>query len=130
MKETLTSLNKELDGVDLVLDKLITKANTSVFEKLCTNCDKIFNTFCTLPIDEIVKTGNAKYAIEILARLKEQVIKLKNYKAALLEFMEMETGTEAIMPSPEEVQEQANNITNTNNKERTLSLENPDSKAA
>ena len=42
MRDTIISLNKELDGVDLVLEKLVTKANVSVFDKLCGK-DKLYD---------------------------------------------------------------------------------------
>lgn len=129
MKEKLESLNKELNGVDLVLDKLEGKSNVSVFEKLCANCDRVFNTFCELDISEIVKSGNAKGALEFLNRLKSQIIRLKNYKEALTAYLEMQN-TEQQMPSVEAIEHQTTNIVNEANKGKNLVLMTEEGKAA
>lgn len=130
MKEKLDSIIKELDGVDLVLDKLESKSNVSVFEKLCANCDRIFNTFCELSIVDIVKSGQAQSALDFLKRLKGQVIRLSNYKEALTAYLEMESASLTNGPSPQAIEAQANNIVNEVNKEKNLSLTKEEGKAA
>ena len=89
MKQKLDSLLEELNGIDLVLDKLEGKNNASVFDKLCANCNRVFITFCEIDVKELVSAGLAKTAIDFLTRLKGQVIRLKNYKEALTEYIKM-----------------------------------------
>lgn len=129
MKEKLDSIIKELDGVDLVLDKLETKSNVSVFEKLCTNCDRIFNSFCEMSIVDIVKSGYANSALEFLRRLKTQVVRLANYKEALTAYIEMENSSN-LGPSTEQIDAQANSIVQEANKAKNLTLNNFEGKAA
>lgn len=126
MKNELELLIKELDGVDLVLEKLVTKSNTSVFEKLCANCDRIFNSFCEMSIIEIVKSGNAKLAIDFLTRLKGQVVRLKEYKEALSDYIEANYN----MPSEQDIQDKATSINNEITKNKNLTLVNDEGKAA
>lgn len=129
MKEKLDSIIKELDGVDLVLDKLETKSNVSVFEKLCTNCDRIFNSFCEMSIVDIVESGYANSALEFLRRLKTQVVRLANYKEALTAYIEMENSSN-LGPSMEQIDAQANSIVQEANKAKNLTLNNFEGKAA
>lgn len=126
MRDTIISLNKELDGVDLVLEKLVTKANVSVFDKLCGNCNRIFDSFCEMSIVEIVKSGNASLAIQFLKRLKEQLQRLYEYKENLVAYIEMENSN--TMPSVEKVNDKATEIATVANK--TLILANQEEKAA
>lgn len=125
MQGTLQSLLKELDGIDIVLAKLETKSNVSVFEKLCANCDRVFNNFCELSIQEIVTNGYADMALEFLQKLKTQVVRLKNYKEVLTEYIKMTNG----MPSVNNIQQTANNVVDMN-KNKNLSLTNNDGIAA
>lgn len=130
MKEKLDELGKELNGIDLVLDKLEEKANVSVFEKLCANCERVFNSFCGLSIVEIVKSGNAKSALDFLNRLKNQVIRLKNYKDTLTAYLEMQQDMQPDMPSVEAINAQAGLIADEVNKAKNLTLMNEEGKAA
>lgn len=130
MKEKLDSIIKELDGVDLVLDKLEGKSNVSVFEKLCANCDRIFNTFCEMSIVEIVRSGYARMALDFLNRLKGQVIRLANYKEALTAYIEMENASLSNGPSVEAVEAKAESIANEVNNVKNLSLNYQEGKAA
>ena len=126
MRDTIISLNKELDGVDLVLEKLVTKANVSVFDKLCGNCNRIFDSFCEMSIIVIFKSGNASLAIQFLKRLKEQLKRLHEYKENLVAYIEMENSN--TMPSVEKVNDKATEIATVANK--TLILANQEEKAA
>lgn len=126
MKEKLDSIMKELDGVDLVLSKLEGKSNVSVFEKLCANVDRIFNTFCEMSIVDIVRSGYANQALDFLKKLRGQVIRLANYKEALTAYLEMENSGLSV----EAVDEQANMIANEVDRTKVLSLDNQEGKAA
>lgn len=130
MKEKLDSIIKELDGVDLVLNKLESKNNVSVFEKLCANCERIFNTFCEMSIVEIVRSGYAKSALEFLTRLKGQLIRLANYKEAIIAYIEMENASINNAPSITDVNQKAEEIATEVNRGKNLTLNNEEGKAA
>ena len=132
MKQKLDSLLEELNGIDLVLEKLESKTNVSVFEKLCSNCDRVFSSFCEFDVREIVNQGLGKSAINFLNRLKGQVIRLKNYKEALIEYINM-TERETMsnnLPSNDALQSQANKINQEVGKNKYLTLQNEEVKAA
>jgi len=126
VKNEIELLLKELDGVDLVLEKLITKSNTSVFEKLCSNCDRIFNSFCEMSIKEIVASGNARLAVDFLTRLKGQVVRLKEYKEALTDYI----NNSYTVPSEQDIQNKATSISDELTKNKNLTLVNDEGKAA
>lgn len=121
MDAKLNSLIEELNGVDLVLEKLESKNNVSVFEKLCANCNRIFESFCEFDIIMLVDQGLGKKSIEFLARLKSQVVRLKEYKEAVTEFIKM-SDESLNTPSVEAIQEQADAISYEASK--SLKLEN------
>ena len=129
MQQQLDSLIAELNDVDLVLDKLVTKNNVSVFEKLCANCSRIFNSFCAFDIKDIVSFGLGQKSIDFLVRLKGQVIRLKNYKEALTEYINMSEPSQInVIPETSQIQEQANIINH--QFEKRLELQNQEGKAA
>ncbi|MCH5166737.1 MAG: hypothetical protein J1F35_02480 [Erysipelotrichales bacterium] len=129
MQQKLDSLIEELNGVDLVLGKLESKTNVSVFEKLCANCNRIFSSFCEFDIKDVVSSGLGKKSIDFLTRLKGQVIRLKNYKEAITEYIKMsESNQFTVMPTVSQIQEQTNVINN--QFEKRLELQNPEGKAA
>ena len=41
MEEKIISFNQELDAINLVLEKLVTKQNSSVYDKLCLKCNAL-----------------------------------------------------------------------------------------
>lgn len=127
MDAKLNSLMEELNGVDLVLEKLESKNNVSVFEKLCANCNRVFEAFCEFDIVTLVDEGLGKKGIEFLTRLKSQVVRLKNYKEAITEFIKM-SDESLNTPSIDAIQEQADIISFEANK--NLILENNEGKAA
>ncbi len=108
MKEKLDSFISELNSIDAVLDKLESKSNVSVFEKLCGNCNRVFLSFCELDIKELVADGLARQSIDFLTRLKGQVIRLKHYKEALTAYIEMTEANK--LPEASQVAAMANNI--------------------
>lgn len=126
MKEKIDSFIQELDGIDLVLDKLETKSNVSVFEKLCSNCDRVFTSFCELDVKEIVNSGYGKKSIEFLKKLKKQVVRLKNYKVALTDYINIANGNS--LPNITSINNQAAKIQDEANKQ--LTLVNEEGKAA
>lgn len=131
MDERIASYNTELDNISLVLDKLLGKQNSSVFDKLCVKCDNLFMNVAAIDPKEITPEER-KSIIGVLKRLLGICQKLKNYRDYLVSVItqniarfEQENETlnnEPVTPINENAQ-----ITN---KPNILSLQNQESKAA
>ena len=83
MKEKIASYDAELNNIKLVVDKLVTKQNADVFDKICKMCNDLFTKVCdydpkSLNLDDI------KGLIGILQRLLDICHKLKDYKDYLV----------------------------------------------
>lgn len=83
MKEKIASYNSELNNIKLVVDKLVTKQNSSVFDKICKMCSDLFDKICDYDPKEL-SLDNIKDLIDILKRLLELCQTLKNYKDYLV----------------------------------------------
>lgn len=83
MKEKIASYNSELNNIKLVVDKLVTKQNSSVFDKICKMCSDLFDKICDYDPKEL-NLDNIKSLIDILKRLLEICQTLKNYKDYLV----------------------------------------------
>ncbi len=83
MKEKIASYNSELNNIKLVVDKLVTKQNSSVFDKICKMCSDLFDKISDYDPKEL-SIENIKDLIDILRRLLELCQTLKNYKDYLV----------------------------------------------
>ena len=83
MSEKINMFNIELDSIELVLGKLVTRQNSSVFDKLCIKCngllDKIIDS-----TPEIITSEERGQVISILRRLRDAAVRLSEYKQYLI----------------------------------------------
>lgn len=83
MSEKISMFNTELDSINLVLEKLVTRQNSSVFDKLCIKCngllDKIIDS-----TQEITTSEERRQVIATLRRLREVAVRLSEYKQYLI----------------------------------------------
>lgn len=83
MSEKINMFNTELDSINLVLEKLVTRQNSSVFDKLCIKCngllDKIIDS-----TQEITTLEERRQVISTLKRLREIAVRLSEYKQYLI----------------------------------------------
>lgn len=83
MSEKISMFNTELDSINLVLEKLVTRQNSSVFDKLCIKCngllDKIIDS-----TQEITTSEERRQVITTLRRLREIAVRLSEYKQYLI----------------------------------------------
>lgn len=94
VKEGLNVFQEELDGIELVLNKLESHNNTSVFEKLCANCEAAFGKIDSLKVSDIVASGLASKVVDALLRFRDQLVRLQNYKVNLISYLEMTQGVQ------------------------------------
>lgn len=93
MKEQLNALNVELNGIKTVLDKLMTKQNSSVFDKLCGKCNDLFNDFNSkITVERAVEEGSVAECIQFLKELLNVCKKLRDYKMYLIEVITQNIG--------------------------------------
>lgn len=83
MQEKIGLFNAELASINLVLDKLVTRQNSSVFDKLCIKCNGLLNNISSA-IPEISTSEERNQIKDILIRMRESAIKLSNYKEYLI----------------------------------------------
>lgn len=83
MEEKIINFNREMDAINLVLEKLITKQNSSVFDKLCIKCNALLNRIIASS-NEITTMEERIKVIDVLKRLREYALKLSNYKEYLI----------------------------------------------
>lgn len=128
VKENLDIFLEELNGIDLVLNKLESRSSVSVFEKLCANCESAFSKIESLSVADIVASGLASQVIEALLKFRDQLVRLQNYKVNLINYIEMTQGVQ------NKVEETANAMNHNNgfnipDKNKVLDL-NKEEKAA
>ena len=83
MEEKIISFNQELDAINLVLEKLVTKQNSSVYDKLCLKCNALLNRIIASS-NEITTSQERREVIDTLKRLRGYAVKLSNYKEYLI----------------------------------------------
>lgn len=83
LKEKIASYNSELNNIKLVVDKLVTKQNSSVFDKICKMCSDLFDKVCDYDPKDL-SLEDIKGLIDVLSRLLEICQKLKIYKEYLI----------------------------------------------
>lgn len=94
VKENLDIFLEELDGIELVLNKLESRNSVSVFEKLCANCKSAFEKIDSLKVSDIVSSGLASKVVDALLRFKDQLVRLQSYKVNLISYLEMTQGVQ------------------------------------
>lgn len=93
MKEHLKVFDAELDGIKLVLDKLVTKQNSSVFDKLCGKCNDLFADFNSkVTVEKAIAESSVSECIQFLKRLLDVCKKLQDYKMYLIEVITQNIG--------------------------------------
>ena len=65
MKEKIETFNKEVNSISEVLEKLLTKQNSSVFDKLCVKCNDLL---------ERIKSFYPDYQDNLIAVPEEAII--------------------------------------------------------
>ena len=83
MEEKIISFNQELDAINLVLEKLVTKQNSSVYDKLCLKCNALLNRIIASS-NEITTSQERREVIDTLKRLRGYAVKLSDYKEYLI----------------------------------------------
>lgn len=83
MQENIKSFNREIDSIKLVLNKLITKQNSPVFDKLCNMVRKLFNRMTDYNASELTQ-NDIQELIASFKRLLEIAITLFNYREYLI----------------------------------------------
>ena len=83
MEEKIISFNKELDAINLVLEKLVTRQNSNVYDKLCLKCNALLNRIIASS-NEITTSQERREVIDTLKRLRGYAVKLSNYKEYLI----------------------------------------------
>ena len=110
MKEKIEGYIKEVNSISQVLEKLVTKQNSMVFDKLCDKCNTLFmdissNDPKSMSRDEIHSI------IDVLKSLLACCQKLKVYKEYLISVIEnnIQTLQSEIVSRPEELVPQIEN---------------------
>lgn len=93
------AFHEQLANIQLVVDKLVTKQNASVFNKIGTKMEVLFNSINAIdvksaPIEDI------RNLIDLLKKLRETCVTLSSYKQYLLSVL------------PETVNRLENNVPN------------------
>ncbi len=83
MQEKINGYNAEIDSIKLVVDKLVTKQNSSVFDKLCNMTNNLFNRMTDYNASEL--TPDERHGLIVaFKRLLEIGITLYNYREYLI----------------------------------------------
>lgn len=120
MSEKLSMFKMELDSINLVLDKLVTKQNSSVFDKLCIKCNDLLDKIIAV-IPEINSSLEIQSVIDILKSLRSSAVKLSDYKQYLIATINANLAT---------LQEENNIISLENAKSKKLVFNNDNKNAA
>ncbi|MDE6141918.1 MAG: hypothetical protein K2G03_04885 [Bacilli bacterium] len=83
MQETIKGYNGEIDSIKLVVEKLVTKQNSSVFDKLCNMVNNLFNRMTNYNASELTQ-DDIRELIASFKRLLEISITLYNYREYLI----------------------------------------------
>lgn len=110
MQETIKGYNGEIDSIKLVVDKLVTKQNSSVFDKLCNMVNNLFNRMTNYNASELTQ-DDIRGLIAAFKRLLEIGITLYNYREYLIavvnqnisELESMQTTPTNVMPETSQV---------------------------
>ncbi len=128
MSEKINLFNIELDSINLVLEKLVTRQNSSVFDKLCIKCngllDKIIDS-----TQEITTSEERRQVIATLRRLRDAAVRLSEYKQYLI--ATIDNNIKALEEEGKVVEFPSDNVISLQDeKERKLTLINENKNAA
>lgn len=87
MNERFQKYSNELNNIGRVLDKLVTKQNSSVFDKLCIKCNDLFMSIAAEDTKNM-KDSDIRTIIALLKQLLDYCIKLSMYKQYLISVIE------------------------------------------
>lgn len=139
MQEKINGYNGEIDSIKLVVEKLVTKQNSSVFDKLCNMTNNLFNRMTDYNASELTQ-DECRGLIGAFKRLLEVAITLYNYREYLIEVvnqnineleaqdrqMDVQTPVDVAPPINEVEEVSAESLNNV----QTLNLTNNDQKNA
>ena len=123
------SFHEQLSSIQLVVDKLLTKQNASVYNKIGTKIEVLFNSINAIdvknaPIEDI------RNLIDLLKKLRETCITLSNYKKYLLSVLpNVVSNLEESLPQSE-AQSVTPQVQENNQSGKTLELVNNEGNAA
>ena len=83
MPEKIRGYNNELASIEEVVKKLITKQNSTVFDKICDMINKLFNRMTAYNPNELTKDDIQNF-IAAFKRLLEIAVTLFNYREYLI----------------------------------------------
>lgn len=83
MQEKINNFNLEIDSINVVIDKLVTKQNSSVFDKLCIKCNALLDKIIDAT-ENIVTREERQSIISVLRRLRSSAQVLSDYKSYLI----------------------------------------------
>lgn len=83
MQETIKGYNGEIDSIKLVVEKLVTKQNSNVFDKLCNMVNNLFIRMTNYNASELTQ-DDIRELISAFKRLLEIGITLYNYREYLI----------------------------------------------
>lgn len=123
------SFHEQLANIQLVVDKLLTKQNASVYNKIGTKIEVLFNSINAIdvenaPIEEI------RNLIDLLKKLRETCITLSSYKKYLLSVLPGVVNNLEESISQNEVQSVAPQVQENNQTGKMLELVNNEGNAA
>ena len=123
------SFHEQLSSIQLVVDKLLTKQNASVYNKIGTKIEVLFNSINAIdvknaPIEDI------RNLIDLLKKLRETCVTLSSYKKYLLSVLpNVVSNLEESLPQ-NEAQSVTPQVQENNQSGKTLELVNNEGNAA
>ena len=123
------SFHEQLSSIQLVVDKLLTKQNASVYNKIGTKIEVLFNSINAIdvknaPIEDI------RNLIDLLKKLRETCVTLSSYKKYLLSVLpNVVSNLEESLPQSE-AQSVTPQVQENNQSGKTLELVNNEGNAA
>lgn len=102
------SFHEQLANLQLVVDKLITKQNASVYNKVGTKLEVLFNAINAIDVKS-APVEDIRNLIDLLKKLRETCMTLSSYKQYLISVIPQTTDK-----LESAIQSQAGDIANTN----------------
>lgn len=83
IEEKLLTFNNNVASIKKVAEKLVTKNNEDVYNKLGDNSEKTFEIIESIPSKDIVDTGMTEQFMSSIIIFRSTMVELKNYKINL-----------------------------------------------
>lgn len=95
------SFHEQLANIQLVVDKLVTKQNASVYNKIGTKIEVLFNSINAIDVKS-APVEDIRNLIDLLKKLRETCVTLSNYKKYLVSIIpETVNRLESVSPQEE-----------------------------